>query len=166
MRFFMVLVIWIVFIGGLRLYTWQRDAAIVKTVSTAYTETVLERVYSLEITPTFSIAEDPFALQTDDTSESLLEIRLNGKKINIPDEQMSRGTVLRIEKISGVLAGFNEIYIKASPPLTENMLDHGIRIRLLEEGAVVVDDTVWNTHGSLVSSTISFKMASMEEKNH
>lgn len=145
---------------------WQRDSAIELSAVTASVDVEAEGSFSLDITPTFSVEKDPFALQSDGDSKTALEVRLNGNEIDIGEEPVKRGKRVRIEKLSGVIAGHNEIYIKASPPLIESMLDHGIRLVLREDGVVVKNKTVWSSQGSLVSGTLSFRVDKSEEDEH
>lgn len=166
MRLILVVAIWIVIVGGMWTYVWQRDAAV---VGTAVEKPVIElssQKYSLEITPTFSVEEDPFALDTSETGSEQLELRLNGTQVTLANIQLERGQSQLIENLQGVVDGHNEIYLKASPPLSQHMLNHGIRLRLLEDGAAIVDQTIWNSRGSLVSGTIAFESGSAKEDDH
>ena len=150
MRFILSLIIWFVFVGGLYLYTTGRDASFARTPSAP---TIIDRETApvlLELTPTFSVEEDPFALKTDDTAGPV-EIRINGSAVPNEDLQISRGQTLVIDNISAVSGKLNEVFIKASPPVSESSLDHGIRVRLLNRGSVLADETVWSSGGGLVA---------------
>jgi hypothetical protein len=124
-----------------------------------------DQQYSLEITPTFSVEEDPFALNTAESESEQLEMTLNGNRIS-SGIQLERGQPQKIQNLKGVVDGHNEIYIKASPPVSQHTINHGIRIRLFENGNSIVDHTVWSSQGSLVSGTISFKTGLVQEDNH
>lgn len=166
MRFFLSLIIWLVIVGGLFLYTWQRDAALPTGPAVVAAAKQAEVNYILEITPTFSIVEDPFALQSDTDKTALLELRLNGQSLAAPAVDMRRGEVIRIRDLSELQVGFNEFYISASPPIAENMLDHGIRVRLLGGSNVLLDDTIWASRGAVVSGTINFTLAAETDDDH
>ncbi len=146
---------------------WQRDAYIERSRVTTRIDLKAEASFSLEVTPTFSIEKDPFALQSEENSEAPIELRLNGNDIALPYDQIEQGRVLRIDNISGVLVGHNELYVKASPPLAESSLNHGIRLVLLENDAVIADKTIWGSHGALVSGSTSFETGlSGEDHDH
>lgn len=167
MRFFLIIISWIVIIGGLRLYTWQRDMA-VKPIQNVVAQQQQESKasYRLQITSTFSVEPDPFALEESESLESALQISLNGQPIKLPIEQLKRGEMIQMDDLQGVIAGHNEIYVKASPPVEENLLNHGIRINLIEGGNSLVDQTLWSEQGSLVSGTVVFKAGSDAKEDH
>lgn len=166
MRLILVVAIWIVIVGGMWTYVWQRDASVVGAATEAPVLELSSQQYSLEITPTFSMEEDPFALNTSDTGSEQLELRLNGNLVALTNIQLERGQAQLINNVKGVVNGHNEIYLKASPPVSQFMLNHGIRVRLLENGASIVDHTIWNSQGSLVSGTIAFETGLAEEDDH
>ena len=164
MRFLISIAVWVGFVGGLFLYTGWRDARVVSGTEVK-TAAAAHRQYAIEITPTFSLEEDPFALRTDSGTEAPLELRLNGRLLPVPVENLRRGRPLKIEGVEGVVVGGNEIHIKASPPTGEGELDNCVRLRLFEEGVAVADATVWGSQGALVSGTVPFTI-SKEEADH
>ena len=168
MRFLLTILIWIIFVGGLWGYTTQRDAALPKGPAQVAAPKILTGSYVLEITPSFSIEKDPFALALDDNESQSrgLEIRLNGRTLGVAAEQIKRGKVIQITKNLKLSQGFNEFYVKASPPMAEIDLDHGLRVRLLERGVPVVDQTVWGSSGSVVAGTVSFSLVAHKEDVH
>ncbi len=46
------------------------------------------------------------------------------------------------------------------------MLDHGIRVRLLNGSSVLLDDTIWASSGAVVSGTINFTLAAETDDEH
>ncbi|ACN16489.1 hypothetical protein HRM2_34140 [Desulforapulum autotrophicum HRM2] len=166
MRFFLSLLIWLVIIGGLFVYTWQRDAGLPQGPPVAAETKHVQGSHVLEITPTFSVEKDPFALQTDTDNTSLLELRLNGTALDVPAADMRRGQVIQIHELQKLQIGFNEFYVSAGPPISESMLAHGMRIRLLNGSHVFFDDTIWANPGARVSGTINFSLAADKDDHH
>lgn len=166
MRFILSIVIWFVLVGGLWLYISKRDASKLQTATVVPIGLSVVGAFSIEITPTFSTEKDPFALTTDNAGASTLELKLNSNPIVFPSDELQRGKVVLLENIEGLLNGHNEIYVKASPPLSENTLEHGIRIKLFEEDSLLVDKTIWSSQGALVSGTISFNHLVKKEDGH
>lgn len=168
MRFILTILIWIIFVGGLWGYTTQRDAALPQGPAQPAAPKILTGSYVLEITPSFSIEKDPFALVLDDDSSQTpgLEIRLNGRTLEVDAEPIKRGKVIRITKNLKLSQGFNEFYVKASPPMAETDLDHGLRVRLLDRSVPVVDQTIWGSSGAVVAGTVSFSLAAHKEDVH
>ncbi|WP_028585343.1 hypothetical protein [Desulfogranum mediterraneum] len=165
MRFILTLLIWLVIIGGLWSYSRQRQAAEAEIVIRNPTLTLAKEVYSLKLTPTFSSEADPFALQTEDSGPVALELRLNGRLLPVPADQLNRGIPWTLEGVEGLVMGDNEIYLAASPPLSEGSLEHGMRVQLARAGVRVVDTTLWSSQGSLVSGTIHFALTAKEESH-
>ena len=166
MRFFLVFIIWVVIVGGLWGYIANRDARRLEAAPVAIADLSIEGEFAIELTPTFSTEEDPFALTTTKTNAPPLELKLNGTQLSLPTQEILRGETIRLETISGMLAGHNEIYVNASPPFSESTLEHGIRIRVLENEVSIADETIWAGQGALVSGTISFSHRKEKEKSH
>lgn len=164
MRFLLCLVIWFLFVGGLFFYTSRRDRAYENVAVAAPVTARVETRVSLELTPTFSVQDDPFALKTEE-KQGPFEIRINGTSIASADLGVSRGQTLVITDLNIALGEHNEVYIKASPPVAENQLDHGVRVRLLDRERVLADETLWSS-GGLVSGTVIFSLPKQAEADH
>lgn len=159
MRFFLTFLIWVVIVGGLYIYVSKRDADKESVRQALVQEIAVKQLFTLEFTPTFAIEQDPFALQTDENASAGIEVRLNGKLIKLEEQQPARGEVLRIAEVDGVVLGHNEIYVKASPPMTESHLEHGVRMKVIQGNEVLVDKTIWSSGGALISGTVPFEFA-------
>ena len=168
MRFLLIILIWTFFVGGLWGYTTQRDASLPKGPAQVVAPKILTGSYVLEITPSFTIEKDPFALALDGDASQIpgLEIRLNGRVLGVDSGQIKRGKMIRITKNLKLSQGGNEFYVKASPPMAETDLDHGLRVRLLDRGGPVVDRTVWGSAGAVVAGSVSFTLAAHKEDVH
>ena len=156
MRIFAAIFINIILIGGLTLYMNHRDnkAPVEKTpVQT----TISQGVYTLEITPGFAPAPDPFALETD--KPALLLVKTGSREILRKTESVKAGKLLRIENLSGMVIGHNEIHIQASPPSEDNA-HHALRMRVLENENPVADATFWAPPGMGINNTLYFSIGS------
>jgi hypothetical protein len=156
MRFLLVIAVWLVIVGGLYRYIAWRDAAVAPPSGEVAVTQASAGEFSLEITPTFSLEEDPFALTSGEGVDSSLAVRLNGRLLQVPAAELQRGRPYVVTRMDGVLLGHNEIHIKASPPVAEGALDHALRIRVLDRGTVLADHSIWGGDGELVSGTIGF----------
>ena len=166
MRFFLVALIWVVIVGGLWGYISNRDARRQQAAPVASIDLSVSGNFAIEITPTFSTEQDPFALTTSQTETQPVDISLNGSPLVLPTEELIRGEMIRLESVPGVLAGHNEIYLSASPPLSESNLEQGVRIKVYEDSTLLADDTVWAEQGALVSGTVSFSLKRQEGDDH
>ncbi len=72
---------------------------------------------------------------------------------------MKAGKLLRIENLSGMVIGHNEIHIQASPPSEDNA-HHALRVRVLENENPVADATFWAPPGMGINNTLYFSISS------
>jgi hypothetical protein len=165
MRFVLTIIIWVVILGGLWSYSRQRQIAEAGIVRQTLTVVEVQELYTLQLTPTFSIEPDPFALQTADSNDGAVELRLNGITIPVAADSLQRGTPWTLKKVDGLVEGTNEIYVQASPPITESQLEHGVRVQLLKGEVAAVDSTLWSRQGSLVSGTIHFELKGKDDQH-
>lgn len=165
MRFLLCLIIWVFFIGGLFLYTSQRHDPVRQTAVAAPVPQQTQQRIAIELTPTFSLEDDPFALQTEEKKEPF-ELRLNGAAIKTEAADLSRGKTLLLSDIGGVRDDYNEVFVKASPPVAESNLNHGVRVRLLSGDRVLADKTIWSGGGGLVSGSVSFILSDTKDNAH
>lgn len=165
MRFLLCLVIWIVFVGGLYAYTEKRDRGVAPERDAAPVAAKTQERLSIEVTPTFTVEDDPFALKTEEQTGPF-ELRLNGIAVDLADLPISRGQTLFIRDLGFELADHNEVYVKASPPVSESSLTHGIRLRLSSHDRVLADETIWSSGGGLVSGTVSFSLNDTPGTDH
>jgi len=166
MRFFLVISIWIVIVGGLWSYISHRDFNRQQIVAASPVDLHVDGKFSMEITSTFSTEEDPFALTTTSATTSTFEVKLNGIPMVTDEATLQRGQSIRYENITGMLEGQNEIYVAATPPLLEDTLEHGIRVKLYKGQTLIIDKTVWASLGTQVSGTVSFNHAQNKEDDH
>ena len=163
MRFVLTISIWIIIVGGLWMYTSARDTGLKRQAGGVLpvVDTV-DETFVIEITPTFGVEKDPFALQTGDMPEKGVELRLNGQPLDLGGETMAHGKVFRLSGVTGVNIGYNEVYLKASPPVVENDSEHGVRLKIVQGDTIIADETMWSSGGSLVSGTLSFIYEKLE----
>lgn len=165
MRFALVAVIWLVFVGGMWGYVQQRDARQPDGPVAAPVHDTLDVSVTLEITPTFSSEKDPFALDTGDGDQGALVVTVNGVSVPV-DAALERGMTLVRDNVTGLNRGFNELYISAPPAASETLLTNGIRVRVLRQGAVIEDQTLWGEKGAVISGTIGFDLAEQKGDDH
>lgn len=161
MRFFLVIGVWIVLIGGVYLYTVRRDHDSPPRPAATPIVPLKDRSLVLEYTPTFSLEKDPFALTTEE-GQSLLEVRINGSRLDVAVETLQPGQPIRVEVGEHLVQGPNELFVQASPPTGEGEREYGIRIKILEGASLLAEKTVWGTSGGLVSGTMPFTLAEKE----
>lgn len=168
MKFLFSVMIWILFVGGLWAYTSQRDADLPKTPVRVDAPEVLTGNYVLEITPGFSSEHNPFALTLDDNSSQSphLGVRLNGRELIVGMSPFQRGKVIQITSDLIFSRTINEIYVTASPSMAETDLAHSLRVRLLNNGAPVVDQTFWSSGGAVVAGSVTFRLAEHRKADH
>ena len=162
MRFILVILIWLLIAGGLGAYFNQRDQNRPQQNAVAVETAAATGTYDLSITPTFGVEADPFALDADAAMENAFLVQLNGQKISTDIENLQRGVPVSQTSLANLNQGINEIYVKASPPLAESYLEHGVRVVLTHEGKPIIDQTIWSSSGGVVSGTVTFELETPE----
>lgn len=165
MRFLLVVAIWLVLVGGLALYGYQRDRQLPPQAALQGLREARAETCTLEITPSFTTAADPFALKGDPGAAATLLVRTADRELFRSERALPAGVTQTVNPVPGLVEGNNEIYLRAAPPHGET-LDHAVRVRLLLGGRVVVDSTIWGERGALVSGAIPFRIEAAGEGNH
>lgn len=166
MRFILTALIWLLILGGLSLYIFQRDRRTQVPVQAPIMHEVAGQNFILEITPTFSPEPDPFALQTEDADSPSLVVRTSQQELYRAGADLERGVPVQVQPVHGLVEGRNELYVQGTPPLSEAHRDHAVRVRLLEDNRVVADETLWGYGGAGVAGTISFTLTPKVEDAH
>lgn len=166
MRIALTALIWLIMVGGLSLYIQQRDSRLPPAIQVPITEAAPREDYALEITPTFSPETDPFALQGDPSASASLVVRLGERELFRGGKALPAGKTIAVKPLDGLLVGHNELYLQASPPASEALLDHAVRVRLLQGARVVFDQTLWGASGATVAGTIPFNLEKRAEAEH
>jgi hypothetical protein len=163
MRVVLVLAIWVFILSGLFLYMEARDRA---TLDAAPVVEGFEAAgsHALEITILTALEPDPFALTAERRmpAETIL-VRLNGKTILSRTETIAPGISLRVDPVTGLLAGMNEIFLGATPPSGGQLGPAAIRVQLFNGLVPVLDETLWADGGSKISGAIPFSLPGAEE---
>jgi hypothetical protein len=163
-RIILAFFIWIVILTGLNLYMKGLNES---PQSQAFTFQLREAQahYALEVTTTFSVEPDPFALQTDTSGESTaLLVRLGGKTILHQTGSVEAGVPLRVEPVPGLVQGLNEFYVEASLPMEKTGKSFALRMRLLQDNQPVTDQTFWSDTAGKVAGTFGVTIEAETEK--
>jgi hypothetical protein len=165
MRFALVAAIWLILVGGLALYTHEKDRRQPPPIAEPVTQPATAEAYALEVTPTFTTATDPYALQGGPAASATLVARLGERELLRTGRPVSAGTAVTVTPVPGLVLGLNELYIRAVPPRGEP-LNHAVRVRLLQGGRIVLDQTLWGEKGANVTGTIPFTLKDDREAGH
>ncbi|MCU0615140.1 MAG: hypothetical protein MUD09_08700 [Desulfobacterales bacterium] len=162
MRIFVTVIVWVVFIGGLSLYMKHRGSVNYLEENTHQFKMV-EKVYALEVTPSFVLESDPFSLTMDSRdSSSILLVRLGNHEILNVDDPLTGSEAFTVEPLQGLIVGENEIYVEASPPLDNFTTQNALRVRIIENGFPLAEKTIWSPPGAKVSGTFQFTLKADE----
>ncbi len=162
MRIVWAAAIWIVFAGGLMGYMAQRTA-IAPPPETSVSTAAATGVFTLVITPTFAAKPDPFALTAAGDSAFALQVRIGSRILLSRTEDIEPGRPIRVTIGEGLVAGINEIFIEASPPLDTADRSQAVRIQVLQDEITIAEDTFWADPGQKISETLRFETADQKE---
>lgn len=165
MRILLVILIWILMVGGLALYIRARGVPLPGATAPASQATAGH--VTLEITPTFTAEPDPFALQTGTTEPpAALILRMNGRELSRITDKIESGKALRIEPKDAAVTGTNELFLEASPPSEQSEQSHALRVRVYRDGLLLADQTLWSEPGGKVLGSVSFAGQSTPTQEH
>jgi hypothetical protein len=167
MRLAVAALIWVVLVGGLATYMAYRNQGAV-----THSQMLVQArgAFAVEVTPTFDLEPDPFALQTNDsgTAPALL-LKINGTEVAKRSHRIQRGIPLVFERVPSLTQGSNEVYLEANPPLEEANRALAVRVRVLRDGQPIVERSFWSDMGSKISATFDVKIEperGTEERSH
>ena len=160
MRILAVIAVWVVILGGVSLYMSSRPE-VTKAVAVAPKGIGGGEPFRLEVTPTFAAEADPFALEGE-AGETAFVVWLNGREVLRGPEKPQAGMIVVLEPVEGLIKGVNELYVEASPPVGFGGESHGVRLRLLNSGVAVADETFWSEDGSRVTGVLRVDLAQKE----
>ena len=106
----------------------------------------------MDITTTFDIEPDPFAVRTDDAPPAALVLRFAQRDLLRVTDRLSAGQAVRVDEVPGVTVGPNEFFLEATPPLSAGGSAHAVRVRVLRDGVVVDERTFWSEPGLSIAS--------------
>lgn len=156
MRILTSMLIWVVLVGGMALYMKQRTT--VEAVA-GYRPEAAPGVFRLEATLSFTAAPDPFALDPgDDNGLVVLRVRVNGVEAISQRESVAAGSILSIEPAPGLIAGMNEFYVEASPPIEESDRPHAVRVRVFRNGDALAEHTLWSAPGGRIAGVFDLEL--------
>ena len=166
MRFLLTVLVWLIMVGGLAVYIDQRDRR-PRTESQVVAEVAAPvEEYTLELTPTFSTAADPFALSGDRTASATMVARLGERELFRSEKPLPAGLPVSVHPVAGLVIGRNELFLRAAPPASDALKDHAVRVRLLRGSRIVFDETLWGKSGAAVAGSIPFTLAGTTEAKH
>jgi hypothetical protein len=155
-RIIAAILVWVLFLGGMSLYMHAREHSDTVSIKPSGFQIAKDR-YSLEITPTFSLQPDPFALQLDnDNTQYTLLVRMGKKEILKISDRMEAGAPIKIDPLEGVTVGYNELYIEASPSIELSSQSQAVRVRILRGNQSVFEKTIWTIPGGKAVDTVYF----------
>jgi hypothetical protein len=151
MRPVLAVLIWVALIGGLSAYMHAREKI---NPARSYEARAVTDAFALEVTTTFDLEPDPFALKTDTESTApALLIRVNGKEAFRRNDRVDRGVPFRLEPVPALIQGHNEIYLEANPPMENADRSLAVRVRVFRGLTPVADQSIWSESGSTVATT-------------
>lgn len=158
MRFILTAVVWIIIMSAVTLLFSARGA----NSEAAQTEIIkLSYPVSFEVTTTFSVEKDPFALNIGE-EKAAFSISLDGENVYSTEEGIS-DRVTFVTHEYNVAPGKHEVFIKANQ--SEKGLSHAVRVRVLVAGNPLSDETYWFSADQTINASHIFTLETKDEKN-
>lgn len=144
-RLGLVALIWLVILGGTVLF--MRGETPQATAQMPQVQT-LDAPFSLEVTTTFPLETDPFALTVDEAPEAALQVTMGGNTLFAATE-MPAGEPQTISDLPELIQGQNEFLVRATPPM-DTTQNYAVRLQLLRAGQPLASKTFWAANGAPV----------------
>lgn len=166
LRIGFVLAIWVVLVGGLSVYMQNREA-----LELSHGEALILRpaagIYSIEVTPSFAAESDPFALNLDETDKApAILLRLGNTELLRKSGGIEAGFPIRLENITGIVEGSNEVYVSAAPPGGHPQQRHFVQLRVLRDGNEIATTILSSEGGATVAGSLLFQVHAAKESAH
>ena len=161
-RFVYVLLIWVVLLGGLQLFLQTRSQG--RVVSVPEVE-VASGQYRLEVTTTFAVEPDPFALSVDvnDLAPALL-VQLEGRALVTITDRLEAGKPIIVQPLTGMKVGRNEFLVKAHPPPAQAQRANALRLSLFRDEKLLAERSSWSIPPEPLVATITVEVEPEVEK--
>ncbi len=159
MRPLLAIAIAVAVLGGVKLYMVQRKAAPRVEVSD---EKEAQGIFSLEMTL-------PFDAQPDTTFSVrgvAVLVQMNGRDLLRLTEPVSAGTPLVVDRIAGVDAGQNELYVEVMPAVEQRFVANAVRVRVRQDGRTIAEESLWGEPAQPVAGRVLFSPIATDTEAH
>jgi hypothetical protein len=162
MRPVLAVCVWIVLLGGLGLFMHSKhESGGFRSVESR----PATGGFSLEVTPTFAVEPDPFALRTGPGEQpAALLVKVNGREVLRREDRVEGGAPLTAHNVTGMIEGPNELYLEANPPLEQANKAHAIRVKVVRDSEQIADRTLWSEPGVKLATTFRVDVRPREDK--
>jgi hypothetical protein len=161
MRPVLAVAIWIVIIGGLAGYMQVREQArAVRTIEAKEAS----GTFALEVTISFPLEPDPFALRSGAEQPAALILKLNGSEILRVNERVDARKPITLDPVPHLHVGPNEFYIEANPPVDSIDRPYAVRVRLMRDGQSAMDRSFWAEPGARIADAFAVEVQEARAK--
>lgn len=163
-----VLLLWVVVFGGLHLYLKRLESER-PSAAPPPRQAQAAASFALELTTTFSLESDPFALQTDNARKpAALLVRIGQHEISTGISEVEAGVPVRIAPVQGVTPGMNEFFVEAFMPLESSGKNLAMRLRLIRDEIPLAEKTFWSEGENRIAGVfqVEVKEEKKEEPRH
>jgi hypothetical protein len=156
-RILAALLLWAFVLGGLDLYM-RRFEASPRVVASASSQekprTQLQAIYSMELTTTFGVEPDLFALNANTSEEpATLVVRLGDHEILKETRKVAAGVPIRVAPVPGIDRGLNEFFVEAGMSTESSGKSFALRLRLMRDGLQIAEKTFWSEGENKIAGT-------------
>jgi hypothetical protein len=78
-------------------------------------------------------------------------------------DRLEAGSIIRVEPLSGLVLGDNEIYFQASPPIEDADKHHAVRLQILLKNQIIAEKTFWSPPGGNLAGTFRFTLTPSQD---
>lgn len=150
------LLLWVIVLGGLNLYMKRFETSDPDAASSSRQRLAqVEAPYAMELTTTFDVEPDPFALTVNASKEPAgLVVQLQGHEVLRKGGEVEAGTPIVLNPVPGLVRGLNEFFVEANMPLDSIGKSYALRLRLMQAGSLVTEETFWSEGGNRITGLL------------
>jgi hypothetical protein len=149
---------------GTQLYLATNKTQTIERVEQVETEAA--GAFSIELVPMFDAGPDEFALDAENSPSILVELR--GQQIFERSQPVASGETVIVENVTGLIAGDNELYLKANSADGDADKVRGLRVRVLRDGLMMAEQWLSCEPGAPVEGPVRVMLSPTlnDEHNH
>jgi hypothetical protein len=159
------LLLWVIVLGGLNLYMKRFETSGSDAASSSRQRLAqVEAPYAMELTTTFSVESDPFALTAGVSKEPAgLVVQLQGHEVLRKGGEVEAGAPIVLNPVPGLVRGLNEFFVEANMPLDSIGRSYALRFRLMQAGSPVAEETFWSEGENRITGVLRVSLENDKE---
>jgi hypothetical protein len=158
----LAILVWVLILGGVAGYIQTRQE---RPAVGAFQPAAAAGRFTLEFVSTTELEPDPFGIRASpDNAPTSFVLKINGQQVLAKNDRLEAGIPLRLENVSGLSEGQNELYLEANLPLESANRAHAYRVTIKRDGETIAEQTLWSEPGLRLATSLSLNIPSADHE--